>query len=105
MLSAYSETIRALATYLFATVVVLVTFWFLYQALLNPDTAALPDDSRGMVVTGCFSLLTASTVYVFQQNASASASRSSERAARAGAEAASSPTQTGGSGGSNGAEG
>lgn len=83
-----SETLRIALGYIFAMFVIGSCMWFLYAALLDLHTAALPEDIRGIVVGGMFTLMGAAAQFVFGTTAASAAARQSERASAAGASAA-----------------
>lgn len=83
-----NETLRILLGYLFAFYVVGISFWFLYEAFLNTDTAALPDTVAGIIVGGILTIVTGAATFVFGLAAMNAASRASATATQAGVNAA-----------------
>jgi hypothetical protein len=82
------DTVRALGTMVTIWLLIGGVFWFLYAALLDPNTATLTPNSEGLIVGACISILTMAAQYVFQSESARSASRSATAAATQGANAA-----------------
>jgi len=87
-MSQRNELVRIILGYLFAFFVVGVSFWFLYEAFLNPDTGTLPDTVSGIIVGGVLSIITGAATFVFGQAIMNAASRASATATQAGVNAA-----------------
>ena len=72
-----NETLRILLGYLFAFYVVGISFWFMYEAFLNPKTAELPATVAGIIVGGILTIVTGAATFVFGLAAMNAASRAS----------------------------
>ena len=83
-----NETLRILLGYLFAFYVVGISFWFMWSAFLDPETAALPDTVAGIIVGGILTIVTGAATFVFGLAAMNAASRASATATQAGVDAA-----------------
>jgi hypothetical protein len=83
-----TEMVRLILGYGYAFFVTGISFWFLFKALLDLNTAVVPENQLTVLITACFGLINLAAGAVIQQIASAQATRAAERSAAAGANAA-----------------
>lgn len=82
------ESLRIFLAHITAWGIMVGGFWFLYEALLDTNTAAIPEGQLGIVIGLVGALMTAAATYVFGAAAFSAASNSSRRATEAGVNAA-----------------